>query len=141
MPSNAEWIQLRDYLLKNGNYYCENDSNDIAKALASETGWELFTHSETGGLETPHIPCCVGNPTYTNNATGFSAFPAGFYGEFYYGCYPASMRHQANFWSTTEYEDISVTSVLGCCLFYNNSAVSGNYNTKRFGYSVRCLRD
>ena len=141
VPSNAEWIQLRDYLLKNGNYYCENDSNDIAKALASETGWELFTHSETGELETPHISCCVGNPTYTNNAIGFSAFPAGFYGAFYYGCYPAGMGYQANFWSTTEYEDISVTLVLGCCLFYNNSAVSGNYNTKRFGYSVRCLRD
>ena len=140
IPSNAEWVQLTDYLRSQSQYFCCSNSNDIAKSLASETGWNSYTESGQE-FNTFNIRCCVGNPYYTNNATGFSAFPAGFYGAFYYGCLPSGVGQDADYWSTTEHPDAS-DIVLGCTIMYNSTSVfCRTLNAKRFGYSVRCVRD
>ena len=139
VPSSAEWAQLRDYLYSKPQYHiC--DQPHVAKALASDTGWNSY-NPDMDIANPHHILCCVGNSHYPNNATGFSAYPAGFYGAFYYGCYTACIGGSAHFWSTTEYQDVSVEQVSGCQLSYASPLVNGAGNSKGFGYSVRCLRD
>ena len=68
------------------------------------------------------------------DAFGFSALPAGGYNYayFYYGGYGA------NFWSSTE-SNGSYAYIM--YLYYSNDDASLNYNYKRYGFSVRCLRD
>ena len=139
VPSNAEWGQLTDYLRSQSQYVCCNNSNDIAKSLASETGWDSYTDS---GMEfnTFNIMCCVGNPRFSNNATGFNAFPAGYYGAFYYGCQAACVGKEASYWSTSEHPENN-DFILGFSLSYNSTHVCSTIPTKRLGYSVRCVRD
>ena len=139
VPSDAEWVQLEDYLQSQSQYY-SCDHHHVAKALASETGWNLY-NPDMDITNPQHILCCVGNPCDNNNATGFSAFPAGYYGAFYNGCFIACIGQDANFWSTTEYQDVSFTQVLGRLLNYSRPSINRCYNSKRFGYSVRCLRN
>ena len=68
VPSDAEWTQLIGYVSTEVSYHCGGISTYIAKALASQDGW----NSDSGD-------CTIGNtPTY-NNATGFGALPAGYY--------------------------------------------------------------
>ena len=123
LPSDAEWTQLTDYVSSQSEYTCSGNSNNIAKALASTEGWNPSTNN-----------CVVGNDPNSNNATGFSAVPAGacggssFYDAFYY----------ADFWSSTlsfsyyaYYRELS----------YNLTYVRRNDYSKSNGYSVRCLRD
>jgi len=130
VPSDAEWTQLQEYV--GAHYACgTNSSTAIAKALASATGW----NNSTGG------ECVPGNQTaYTNNASGFSALPAGGYKhisstnyDYHYSGY------NAVFWSATEsasgyamYRD----------LYYNSAYVDSDEGIRiDGGYSVRCLKD
>ena len=126
LPSYAEWAQLKDYLENQSLFICGDHSFSAAKALASTTGWNYFS-----GL------CSVGNSPSTNNATGFSAVPGGWWK----GAYVDHFDDQgwdAFFCSTTKYYG----SVWGCQLacyrddviFYDGCDVSD-------GLSVRCLRD
>ena len=76
VPSNAEWTDLFDYVGGQNKYVCAPQQNYqypfIASALASTEGWE----KETG----TSMMCTVGYAQdIKNNATGFSAFPAGEY--------------------------------------------------------------
>lgn len=123
VPSDAEWTQLTNYVSSQDIYYCSNTSANIAKALAGSTGWSSSTTA-----------CAVGNTPANNNATGFSAVPAGFYssnGYNYFGNYAA-------FWSATE---VSSGSASGWLLRYRSASVFSYYDFKRAVYSVRCLRD
>ena len=89
VPSDAEWTTLEEYLIASGyNYDGTTTGNKIAKAMASNTGWNSST--------TTGVP---GNDQSTNNSSGFNAFPEGdrngngsFNGEGYF----------AIFWSSTE---------------------------------------
>ncbi|MCQ2272205.1 MAG: hypothetical protein MJZ72_05400 [Bacteroidales bacterium] len=117
VPSDAEWTQLTDYVSSVPAYTCGGNTNYIAKALASTTGWR--SQSST---------CFVGNMT-NNNATGFGAMPA--------GDYQANFSYYAYFWSATENTSTALIRYL------RNTAptVLTNYGNKMRGYSVRCLRD
>ena len=121
LPSDAEWTQLTDYLKDNG-YSCGGEKEYVAKALASKTGWESSSDQ-----------CDVGNNPSTNNASGFSALPAGsYYGYYYYFGYTAP------FWSATEYYvSYAWFRALGCYYAY----VGRYYGSKSDGRSVRCVRD
>ena len=123
VPSDAEWTQLTDYVGSQSQYVCGGNSANIAMALASTTGWNSGTNA-----------CAVGNNPGANNATGFSAFPAGFCSG-YYGGFGAN----ALYWSSTE----SNSSYAWERLLYCNDAVVGRYGgyNKDEGYSVRCVRD
>ena len=123
VPSDAEWTQLTNYVGSQMQYRCNNSSVNIAKALASTTGWSSSTTT-----------CAVGNNPGTNNATGFSALPAGYYSYNGYG----SFGGYAFFWSTTEHDYYYAYSRY---LYYNDADV-GRYNIYKYsGFSVRCLRD
>ena len=123
LPSNAEWTQLTNYVKSQNEYVCGTNSNSIAKALADSVGWNSYIGT-----------CCVGNNQSTNNATGFSAVPAGYhYGSSFY-----NSGSYAYFWSSTEY---SSSNAYGRGLDYNNAGVGSYGSSKSDGYSVRCLRD
>ncbi|MCR5550511.1 MAG: fibrobacter succinogenes major paralogous domain-containing protein [Bacteroidales bacterium] len=124
LPSRAEWQQLISYVSSQTEYVCGNDNDNIAKALAAQTGWPESS-----------VACAVGNTPSTNNTTGFSAYPAGSYGNNY-----LSYGNLAVFWSTTQY--YSEYFAYCCHLTFNEaSADGGSFNIKSNAVSVRCLRD
>ncbi len=122
VPSDAEWTQLINYVKNQSQYQCNGISTNIAKALASPTGW-----ASSSDL------CAVGNNQSSNNATGFSAFPAGLYaGDF------SDFGGGAYFWSATP--DGS-DGAYGLSLLYGYKiAYLGGYY-RIYGFSVRCLSD
>ena len=126
LPSDAEWTQLETYVGSQSEYVCGSDSSYIAKALASETGW----------ISVQDNYCAVGNDQSANNATDFSAVPAG-------NCLGSSFINTGigvDFWSSSQYENIpTIASFRG--LYYTNAPVTRNNYTKNTGCSVRCLRD
>ena len=122
VPSNAEWTQLTNYVGSQTQYQCNNSSSNIAKALASTTGWNSST-----------IICAVGKNPSSNNATGFSALPAGFYSGLYY-----DFGDFAFFWSATERGG---DYAYGRGLLFDHANVDGSYGDKYVGFSVRCVRD
>lgn len=69
IPSLDEWTQLNNYLTSHSEYWCNGNSYNTAKAVAGTMGWYNNTI----------VDCTVGNDPSTNNATGFSALPAGYY--------------------------------------------------------------
>lgn len=129
VPSDAEWIELENYLKTTPEYvyvvpHC-NDSNLLAKTIAATWGWE--NSAKEGN---------PGNNQNTNNATGFSALPAGFYaGSF------NEFGVSAIFWTTTirsSYSSMFVTyHTLGSFLPWE----SDGENLQLLGASVRCVRD
>ena len=121
MPSDAEWTQLTDYLSNQSEYICGNDETNIAISLASAMGWD--SNSTT---------CAVGTTPSDNNATGFSALPAGYYN----GTYGAFGRN-ACFWCTTASSNAVYFRSLGS----NLANVNRNTLNKSVALSVRCIRD
>ena len=122
VPSNAEWTQLTNYVGNQPQYQCNNSGDNIAKALASTTGWNSSTNT-----------CAVGNNPSTNNATGFSALPAGSYD----GSYD-DFGYDALFWSASENYD---NDPYGRFLSWGSAGVYGFNDDKSYGFSVRCVRD
>lgn len=123
IPSNDEWTTLTNYLTNNGYGY-EGSGNDIAKSMASTSGWATY---ETLGT--------VGNDQASNNSSGFTALPGGYRnnnGPFNYiaswGCW----------WSSSENMP---TSANGRRLSYIYSGVTILVFNKGYGFSVRCIRD
>ena len=125
VPSDAEWTQLTDYVGSQPQYQCNLSisSGNIAKALASTIEWSSSRNSS----------CDVGYNTSTNNATGFSALPAGFYNDVY-----LNLGQGAYFQSATECGDYNVAVYK---LLFNNYSFGGIAYGKGSGYSVRCVRD
>ena len=129
VPSQAEWIQLLNYVKSQVEYSCNGNSNYYLKALASTTGWNSST-----------IDCSPGNDMTTNNATGFSAMPA--------GQQPGSgsgFGQFAVYWTSTQGVNAAFGTVY---VMHNNDAssnsVNSNYDVYSYigkGFSVRCLKD
>lgn len=124
VPSDAEWTQLTDYVSSQNQYVCGSNNTYIAKALAFYSGWSSCTNNI----------CAVGYSQYSNNATDFSAVPAGYYGGNY-----LSFGDNAKLWSATE---SSISRAYFRILYYNQADVGrGNDANKDSGFSVRCLKD
>ena len=126
VPSLAEWRQLIYYVGSQTQYQCNNSSDNIAKALASTTGWNSSPNT-----------CRVGHNPSANNATGFSALPAGIFEFDEYN----DFGDYANFWSTTDYYYYNSGRPYDRSLGYNSSLVDRDYGFSYYGFSVRCLRD
>ena len=122
VPSIVEWDELVIYVIGKSPYLCNGDNDYIAKALASTTGWSSSTST-----------CDVGNTQSSNNATGFSAVPAGSYGVLGY----SSPGNYAFFWSSSGASDVASSRYLR----YNSAYVGFSHSYEVYGYSVRCLRD
>ena len=126
IPSRLEWEQLSDYLISKNEFSCGSDSSYIGKALAADTAWIHCDDAE----------CAVGNHSSSNNATGFSALPAG---GFRWGTI-SYFGNNILLWSSSEnegYSDGAYCFILEKCLptFSSGSIV------KEAGCSVRCVRD
>ncbi|MBP5649988.1 MAG: fibrobacter succinogenes major paralogous domain-containing protein [Bacteroidales bacterium] len=123
VPSDAEWTQLTDYMKTQTIYMASSNADHLAKALAATWGW--YSSSETDA---------PGNNPSTNNASGFSALPAGLYDRSDSRCFGS----QTFFWCATESSDGSA---------YVRWLLNDIANVERFsqrkdlGFSVRCVRD
>lgn len=125
VPSFAEWDQLFDTVESKPQYWCNNSSYYIGKALSSTSGWMSSTYT-----------CAIGNNQASNNATGFGAKPAGtafydnydFYGLGRYALYWCSdvTSSDYGYYITFEYDEGEP---------WRSSAYSSR------GMSVRCLQD
>lgn len=122
VPSDAEWTQLTDYVSSQSEYLCSNDSAFIAKALAATTLWNTY-----------NADCVVGNNLSSNNATGFSAVPAGSFLGTYSG-----FGTSTYFWSATESNN---SSVMGRHISHQNVNVGVSAINKTLGQSVRCIHN
>ena len=159
LPSVTEWTQMLNYVKSQSEYWCGNNSNYIAKALASETGWvtgaaaanvmqQIASSFLTGVLVEVYEElgyfdlegaCAVCNDPSSNNATCFSALPAGYYfgpkdwdpDGFMSNCW-------ANFFSSTSTSD---TMAYGVGIFFFSSIVATASTPKHYGNSVRCVRN
>jgi uncharacterized protein (TIGR02145 family) len=124
IPTDAEWTTLTTYVSSQPAYQCNSNSTYIAKALAATTNWNTYTGT-----------CTIGNNLAANNATGFTALPAGYRnsdGSF------STLGNYAVLWSSTEFN--------GSYAWYRNlnygySFVVRNDYGKVFGFSVRCVKD
>ena len=122
VPSDAEWTQLTDYVKDQSSYLCNDNDNNIAKALASTTGWNSSA-----------IECHVGNDMGSNNATGFNALPAGLYSSS-----ASEFGWYANFWTATEDGAVEAKSRY---LYNADSGVTEYSENKSYALSVRCVKN
>ena len=124
VPSDAEFTQLTDYIGTYSDYRCGRGSMSFAKALASTSEfWNDFDED-----------CSVGYLVSGNNATGFSAQPAGGWdSNSYYG-----YRQSAYFWTSTAYNN---DTAYNRSVYYDKDYVDIFANPKYTAHSVRCLKD
>ena len=111
-------------------YLYGGDTANNAKALAATTGWD--NHNNGDDI------CSPNQNQNLNNATGFSALPAG--AMYYYQDHPHALYapgSAAKFWTSTQYtyDYARQISVGMACSVINAS------QAKYMTYSVRCLRD
>lgn len=120
IPSIGEWEQLTGYLEGQSAYHAGGISTNISKALASTDNWQQDTTYNYS----------VGNRPENNNATGFSALPA--------GSYTDTVAMYGRFWSCSG-EQPTELSVLR--LSYNLPNVAFEMIAPDSVASVRCVRD
>lgn len=125
VPSEAEWEQLLLYVSSQSQYVCGSNDANIGKALAGTFGWARPEEEE---------PCSVSCYPLNNNATGFTALPAG---EFTSGA--ASISEIANFYSSTHYTGFSNPAAYHLEISYVSPRILAVIQQSAF--SVRCLLD
>jgi len=129
LPSEAEWIELENYLADNGYNYDGTTGgwrDKIAKSMAATTNWSASSSSRAGA---------IGDNLSLNNKSGLSALPGG--SRYYNGNFNG-IGIVGYWWSSTEYDTYNA---LNRDLSINHSSVHGNISGKDYGYSVRCIRD
>ncbi|MBR6160661.1 MAG: T9SS type A sorting domain-containing protein [Bacteroidales bacterium] len=125
VPSEEEILQLIYYLFLQSEYGCGYYGN-IAKALASDVGW--FYCDEQ---------CTPGNNPNMNNATGFSAVPAGIF--YPYGYLYEDEGEECHFWSSSISSGES--EPFGWAFQYDDSSTYGFSDSPSMGCSVRCVKN
>ncbi len=125
VPTDEDWTTLTNYLIANGyNGDGTTSGNEIGKSLSAQTDWAV-------SIGSGH----VGNGAAANNRSGFSALAGG---ERHSNGYFYNQNSYAYLWSATEYD---ASNAIYYRLFYGGTDL-GRYDTsKRFGYSVRLVRD
>ncbi len=129
VPSMLEFHELESHVSSIDRYVYGNDESYIGKALADTSNWD-----DSSSIE-PNLNNSPGYDQTSNNATGFSALPAGdvFGGEENY------FHQSAYFWTSTEYDSFQAPY-----RFVDHDRPffgiwSSNY--KRIGRSVRCVKN
>ena len=129
LPSSGEFDKLVDFLHYDAQYVCGTNVTHVAKALASQEGWTAST-----------VACAVGNDLNANNATLFTAQPAGWYKNSF-----ADLNKTANFITSEQgsyyYSGSYSYSALYRTISYNESILSGYSYYGYYGYSVRCVKN
>ena len=127
VPSDAEWTILKNYLTNNGYGY-GGSGTDIAKSMAATTGWAYYG-----------TPGCVGNDQASNNSSGFTGLPNGY--RYVYQNYPVmfgDIDKQTVWYSATEYSTNSAWRWMLDCTW---PTIDRYYESKKCGFSVRCVKD
>lgn len=128
VPTNDEFATLVDYLENNGYGY-EGSGNDVAKSIASSTGWSISS-----------ILGSPGNDQTSNNSSGFSGLPGGLRGGpndgdgMFYG-----LGYWAMWWTTSEY----INGAAHDFRLRNNGSnpwLNSSYYKEGAEY-VRCIKD
>lgn len=123
VPTDNEWSTLTDYLINNGFGY-QGSGDDIAKCMASTTGWR-----ESSILGTP------GNDQVSNNSSRFKARPGG--GRGYDGTFSAGGIF--GWWWTSTEANSTISYDRG--MYPDKSRVERWASDKKNGFSVRCLKN
>jgi uncharacterized protein (TIGR02145 family) len=127
VPTGAEWVTLLNHLIANGyNYDGSTAEINIAKAMASTTGW--ISSNSTGA---------PGNDQSLNNSSGFNSKPngerlAGSLNGFFGGG-----ESHANFWGF----DVNTSQRTRKIIGWNSAGVGSNTPGWADGLSVRFVRD
>jgi uncharacterized protein (TIGR02145 family) len=125
VPSDAEWTILVNYLIANGyNWDASSAGNKIGKSLAATSGWTAY---DTLGT--------VGNDQTSNNTSGFNAIPGGY--RLNNGTY-SNIGSYSGWWSSTAY---SSSDAYGRGMYYISSSLGRNVINRRYGFSVRCIKN
>lgn len=124
LPSRSEWEQLRSTVGGLSTCRCDNNSNYIAKALAAPNGWTNYNYSS----------CYPGYNQSANNATGFSAMPAGWFRIDTYSDFTLSNC----WWSATQYNNERACRI---AVVYNQSDLNFADEYLNYYLSVRCVKD
>jgi uncharacterized protein (TIGR02145 family)/prepilin-type N-terminal cleavage/methylation domain-containing protein len=121
IPTSADITTLTGYLSGNSGYWCNANSNNIAKSLASQNYWL----SSTG-------TCAVGNNQSLNNSSGFNLLPAGYISS---GGSNLGLGDYGEFW-------LSTTSDSAVFYIKYNSATTVNYTSvnSASAVQVRCIK-
>jgi len=142
VPSSAEWVQLKDYMESQSIYLAGGYSTAgfIAKALAAQWGWIALDNYDEDIL--------IGCNLWTNNASGFSALPAGNYSKngvenFGYATFFMSSTKNCNFENPDGIELYPDTCIFIEYYLSRLSSTIDYYPTHLDpgGSSVRCVRD
>jgi uncharacterized protein (TIGR02145 family) len=123
VPTDTTWSQLTNFLIAKGYGY-GGSGIDIGKSMASTFRWESSA-----------TPGSVGNDQGTNNSSGLAVLPAG--SRFYNGGFD-NIGYTGYWWSSTE---SSTNNAMCRYLNYYAVEISKTGNKKKYGFSVRCLRD
>jgi uncharacterized protein (TIGR02145 family) len=125
VPSLAEWDTLYNYLLTHKfNWDSSTTGNKMAKAIAAQSGWAVDT---TSGA--------IGKNQTKNNASGFSALPAGYRN--YNGNF-TGFGNNSYWWSASMYV---ATDAYSHYISYNQSSLTRYILNKGYGFSVRLVRN
>jgi len=126
------------------NWYVVNDSRGLAPEgwhIPSDEEWQTLVdylggNSIGGGkMKESGTNHWLSSNAEATNESSFSALSGGYRvsnGNFF------GMDYYADFWSSTEY---SSGSAWYRHLFYNYSGVYRGYGNKRYGFSIRCVKD
>ncbi len=126
------------------NWYAVADSRNIAPAgwhVATDAEWTTLTtflggESVAGGkLKETGTSHWLGQNTGTTNSSGFTAFPGGL--RYSNGSFNG-VGYLGYWWTSTE---ISTTNAWFRYMDSSYSFAYGGYDSKYFGFSVRCLQD
>ena len=132
VPSDSEYVQLFDYIGNIEEYICGQDNETygpgIAAALCSNELWKTWA--------TPCSPG-AGIQTQSNNATGFSAMPAGCLGTEDY----LQFTTGAYLWTTTEQPKTWQPDAFNIFIDFGLPFIQNTSAWIDAGYSVRCLKD
>ncbi len=121
VPTDEEWKELEMYL-------------GMSQSEADDTGWRGT--DEGGKLKATGTEYWNSPNEGATNESGFSALPGGC--RYFYSGYFYFMGFYGYWWSSTE---ASSTSAWNRGLYCGYSDVCRSYDYKRYGFSVRCLRD
>lgn len=155
VPDANDWKDFIGYLKARPEYWCDNDPSNLAKAVASRNFWY--------SVETPPItytihhdpvarPCSPQYqvPDYLNDASYFSAIPAGAWYDNLggnidtvtgLGGHEFDPGKDAHFWSSSTQLGSDSKGYLIRFGLVTYDAVTFVYDALKYGRSVRCLRD
>ena len=126
VATDAEWDTLQNYLIAHGyNYDGTLSGNKIAKSMCTKTDWPADS-LDTGA---------VGNDASKNNASGFSAIPAGY--RYYDGTFTEQITF-SHFWTATE-RDASYAWYRS--LWYVDPFLTKTTRVRSLGCSIRVVRN